>query len=448
MSLESFPSDLKISLSGVRGIVDRSFTPELVRRFGQAFGQLVKGGKVLLARDTRPTGVSYLDLLSEILVRAGCEVIEIGICPTPTLLWAVRHLRAAGGIMLTASHNPSEWNGLKFVDADGQFLGEARMRRLLRFTEQEQISRGRRGSHRQNRTVLCRYMEAILAHVDRGAIRRRRFKVAIDPCNGAGAVLTPAFLEALGCRIHAINKQPDGRFAHPPEPIPAHLTQLSRLVRNKRADIGFAQDPDADRLALVTEEGTPLSGEYTLALAVQEVLARKRGPVVVNLSTSRMVEELAGRAKVPFYRTRIGERHVVEKMMRVRAVIGGEGNGGVIYPEINPARDSFVGIALLLQSLSSGARLSRRLKFLPASVMLQERLLLKRLPSLKKVGELLKRRYPEGRLDRQDGIRLEIRSGWVHIRPSNTEPLVRVVAEDRTEQGAKRFIQEAISILS
>ena len=236
-------AELKISVSGVRGIVNRSFTPELVRHFADAFGALARGGKILLARDTRPSGTLYSDLVADCLARAGCRVVELGICPTPTLLWAVRHLKADGGIMLTASHNPSGWNGLKFVDADGQFLGETKMRRLLKLTEGNSISRRRAGSRRRDHTILRHYLGAILAQVDRAAIRRRRFQVAIDPCNGAGAVLILGFLERLGCRIHAINTRPDGQFAHPPEPLPAHLNQLSHLVKKRGADIGFAQDP-------------------------------------------------------------------------------------------------------------------------------------------------------------------------------------------------------------
>ena len=255
--------------------------------------------------------------------------------------------------MLTASHNPSEWNGLKFVGSDGQFLDEEKMKRLLQLIKTETSLRRQPGggSRSRHRTILERYQQALLSFVDRGAIRRRRFHVAIDPCNGTGAVVTSSFLKELGCRVEVVNGKADGHFAHPPEPTPSHLGQLSRLVKKTGAEVGFAQDPDADRLALVTEEGTALSGEYTVALAVQEVLSKRKGPVVVNLSTSKMVEDLASRAGVSFYRTRIGERHVVEKMLRVQASIGGEGNGGVIYPRMNPARDSLVGIVLILQNL-------------------------------------------------------------------------------------------------
>lgn len=442
--------DLKVSVSGVRGIVGRSFTPELVRRFAQTFTGFLEGKKVLLARDSRPTGSFYLDLLAKQLTSAGYQVIELGICPTPVLLWSVRFLRADGGIMLTASHNPSEWNGLKFVGADGQFLDEEKMDRIHQQVLSGKFSHPRslRGFRKKNPTVLRYYLNTLLHSIDQAAIRRRRFHVAIDPCNGAGAVLTPLFLKKLGCRVETINGKANGRFAHPPEPTPSHLSRLSRLVKKTGAHIGFAQDPDADRLAVVTEEGVALNGEYTLALAVQEVLSHERGPVVVNLSTSNMTQELAFRAGVSFSRTRIGERHVVERMMKVGAVVGGEGNGGVIYPRINPARDSFVGMALLLQHLASGARLSQWLRSLPSYVMLQEKLPLRKLFSLQKLGRRLRQRYPKGRFDWQDGVRLQLAGGWIHVRPSNTEPLVRVVVEDKTEEKARGLLKEVLSYLT
>ncbi|MFH1857586.1 MAG: phosphoglucosamine mutase [Candidatus Omnitrophota bacterium] len=342
--------DLKISISGVRGIVGQTFTDTLVSEFARAFSSWVKGGKVLVAQDTRQSGRRFRSLLLSTLLKNGSSVVDLGVAPTPTVLFMVRHLRARGAVIVTASHNPSEWNGLKFVGADGQFLDEKCMKRLVRIRAEKVFpkKKRRRGTLVRNRRALREHMHQVLRHLDIRKIRARRFRVAIDPCNGTGAVITPQFLRKLGCRVLAINQKPDGRFAHAPEPKEENLGQLAALVKRRSADIGFAQDPDGDRLAVVTEKGKRLSGEYTLALAVQWVLSKTKTPVVVNLSTSRMVETLARKRGVSVHYSKVGERNVIEKMLRLGAAIGGEGNGGVIYPKMNPARDSFLGMGLLI----------------------------------------------------------------------------------------------------
>ncbi len=436
---------LRVSISGIRGIVGTSFTDTLVGEFASAFARLVRCGKVLVAQDTRPSGRHFRRIVIRRLREMGSPVLDIGICPTPTVLMSVRSLRTRGAVIVTASHNPSGWNGLKFVGSDGQFLDQKQMDKLVRLRLQKKFPKSRRkGTLTRNPSAVSDHLKQILRHLDVATIRRRRFRIAIDPCNGTGAVATERFLKSLGCRVFVINGRPDGRFTHPPEPTPAHLEQLSRLVKRKKADIGFAQDPDADRLGIVTDKGEPLSGEYTLALAIQRILSQRKTPIVVNLSTSRMVGDLAGRFGRKVYYTKIGEHHVVQKIKKINAAIGGEGNGGVIYPKINPARDSFVGIGLILELLSHIHRpVSALVQALPRYVMIQRKLSL----SQDGAGILLKRlakRLPGGRITRLDGVRIDLKEGWIHARPSNTEPILRLIAEAPTKREAERLLRRAL----
>jgi len=441
MTAYTSSKDLRVSISGVRGIVERSFTNRLVRDFAVAFSRVVKGRRILIAQDTRPTGGRFRRVAIEGLREAGCDVIDIGTVPTPTVLFMVRRLRAKGGMIITASHNPKEWNGLKFVGRDGQFLDQKAMNTLIRFASQEiEMPQERRGRLSRDRTAMQRHLQQVLRHLDVPLIRKRKFHVAIDPCNGTGGVGTRAFLRKLGCRVSVINGNPDGRFAHAPEPTEENLKQLSRWVKKTRADLGFAQDPDADRLAIVTEKGVPLSGEYTLALAVQYVLSQKKTPVVVNLSTSRMIQTLAEKQGVPLFYSKIGERHVVERMRVVKAAIGGEGNGGVIYPAINAARDSFVGMGLILEALAHAQRpLSRLVAGLPQYEMQKKKFTLSK-KSSERLLRLLLKRGKAGRISRLDGVRVDLREGWIHARPSNTEPIVRLIVEAPSKKETQKLL--------
>ncbi len=440
------PEDLRISISGVRGIVGRSFTDALVSHFARAFALLIQRGKILVAQDTRPTGSHFRTLIIRELRKSGASVINIGVAPTPMVLFMVRHLKARGGIIVTASHNPAGWNGLKFVGPDGQFLDTSQMGKLKRISSRNRPSpqARRKGALRHERSLIARYLSHILRHLDLPKIRSRHFRVAIDPCNGTGAVATRTFLRKLGCKVFAMNNIPNGRFAHPPEPTKEHLGQLARVVCAKKADVGFAQDPDADRLTIVTDRGEPLNGEYTLVLAVQHILSRKKTAVVVNLSTSRMIESIVCRKGMKIYYSKIGERHVVEKMRKLKASIGGEGNGGVIYPAINAARDSFVGMGLILESLARFPKpLSAIIRELPRYEMIQKKLTL----SKARTEALLKslpKRFKGGKVNRLDGIRIDTQEGWIHARPSNTEPILRLIAEASSRQKAQQLLDRLL----
>ena len=449
-----------VSVSGVRGIVGRSMTPELVLRYAQAFGVLQGRGAVIVARDTRPSGVLYRDAAAAGLAAVGCRVVDIGITPTPTALGSVLTAGACGGIIITASHNPSPWNGLKFVGPEGSFLTGPQMTRLsarvaaaASLVPWNTIQLAVQEPH-----AIAQHIARILKAVDAAAIRRRRFTVALDSCNGAGAVAAPALLKTLGCRVIGIHVTPDGDFPRGPEPTPKNLAALSRAVRRSRAAIGFAQDPDADRLSLVDEQGRPLSEELTLALAIQhrlrqleaaprpsgQRLRQRRGPVVVNLSTSRMIDDVASAAGVRVARTPVGEVHVVQRMRAAGAVIGGEGNGGVIDPRITWGRDSLAGMALVLEALANTDRpLSVLATPLARWVMVKRSIAWSPARTAKALAGL-KRRFPGGRMTGGDGVRVDVADGWVHVRPSNTEPVVRVFAEAATEPVAEALYRQAV----
>src|SRR5215211_3943878 len=369
---------LKISISGVRGVIGQSLTPALLVRFAQAFGTYIGSGTIVIGRDTRTSGEMVRQAVIAGLLSSGCRVIDLDICPVPTMQLLVRQRRAQGGIAITASHNPAEWNALKFVGADGLFLGPGPARELLDIYHQGEYTKVPGAEMRaveELRGATDVHVRAILDELGPLPERARRPRVVLDSCNGAGSVVTPRLLEALGAEVFTINTTPDGLFPRPAEPLPENLGELCAAVRGHAADVGFAQDMDADRLAVVDEAGRPVGEDYTLVLAALYVLGREPGPVVANLSTSSALAAAAARFGCPLTLSKIGEANVTEEMRRVGAVIGGEGNGGVIYPRINFGRDSLVGAALILHLLvESGQTVSGILASLPSYALVKERL--------------------------------------------------------------------------
>lgn len=419
-----------------------SLTPTLLTRFAQAFGTYMGPGRIVVGRDTRTSGEMVRQAVVSGLLSAGCRIIDLGICPTPTLQFAVRRLGTQGGIAITASHNPPEWNALKFVGPDGLFLDAGRARELLDIYHQ--------GDYAKVEGSLMRPIELMpqigAEHVQKivqavGPLRRgtRRLRVVVDSCDGAGSLLAPRLVEALGADVIGINVTPDGRFPRPAEPLPENLGALCMAVQKHHADIGFAQDMDADRLAVVSEEGQPIGEERTLVLAAQYVLGSSPGAVVTNLATTHALDEMAARFRCKVYRTPVGEANVAKAMLKHEAVIGGEGNGGVIYPRINFARDSLAGMALILHLLAdSGVPVSRLVAGLPPFFMVKERL---SFPS-HRIGEMLariRREYAACPIDARDGVKVTLPEGWFIVRGSNTEPVVRVVAEAPSEEAAMRI---------
>jgi phosphomannomutase len=448
------PLSLKIGISGVRGVVGDSLTPQLVTSFAAAFGTYAGAGPILVGTDTRPSRDMVKQAVIAGLLSVGCTPVDLGIVPIPALQHHVRQTAAFGGICITASHNPVQWNALKFIAADGIILRPNQAMELTDLYHQGVYPRV--GSQeipevRVDATAIARHQEAVLLSVDADAIRARRFKVAVDCCNGAASQATPDFLRSLGCEVFELYTNPDEPFPHDPEPSSENIGALCNLVREKGADIGFAQDADADRLAIVNERGEPLGEDATVTLTVRHVLRKSPGPVVVNVSTSRMVDDVAAEFGCSVYRTRVGEVNVIEGMLERNAQIGGEGNAGVIYPAVNPCRDSFVAMALILEALAEeGGTISQMRARVPAYVMVKEKLAF----PAREIGTALRRLQRDfsgeagATIDLSDGVKIVWPDRWVHARSSNTEPVVRVVAEAVKETQARELVRAVIECLS
>lgn len=435
-----------VGVSGVRGVVGRDLTPEVVTRYAAAFGALVREAghrSVVLARDSRQSGPMFSAIVEAALQAAGCRVIACGVIPTPTAQLAVEHHHAGGGIIVTASHNPVEWNALKFVGSDGVFLDQESWRRLEALMSAPPAPGGG-GDTVVDEQAIARHLDLLFALpiANPPAVRARKFRVALDCIRGAGGPIMTQLLHRLGCDVHGINLEADGAFPRPPEPVPANLGALAGLVKKTRADIGIAVDPDVDRLALVDETGAPIGEDYTLAFAVEAVLARTPGPVVVNLSTSLVVDDAARAFGVAVERAPVGEANVARVMRRRGAVVGGEGNGGVILPALHLGRDAPLATLLVLQLLAGdGRRVSERVAASPRYVIVKDKV--PRGPHVESVYAALLQQFADATVDRQDGLRLAWPDRWLHVRPSGTEPVVRVIAEARTSIDAANLIDRA-----
>lgn len=442
---------LMVSVSGIRGRVGEALTPEVVARYAAGFGAWAssrgESRKIVVGRDSRVSGPMFHRAVLSALQSVGCDVIDVGLTTTPTCQLAVEHHHAAGGLMISASHNPIEWNALKFIGPTGLFLENAEgveMRALV----ETGIPRARwdqLGQIELDEGAIQRHIDRVLSipYLDVEGIRRRRFNVALDCVRGAGAIIMPLLLDRLGCRVTAINLETDGLFPRPPEPVAENLGDLERLVLRSGAAIGFAVDPDVDRLALVSDAGKAIGEDFTLALAARVVLRHKRGSVVTNLSTSRIVEDVASGAGVPVIRAPVGEVNVAVRMRDEHAPIGGEGNGGVILSEVHLGRDAPVGAALLLQLLhEDNMTLSQIVSELPRYAIVKDKLDRPN-ASLDTVYDALRSAFPGAAADTQDGLRLSWPDRWVHVRPSGTEPIVRVIAEAPTSREALELVRRS-----
>jgi phosphomannomutase len=444
-----------ISVSGIRGRVGFGLSPEVVARYAAAFGawalQQGHGRTIVLGRDSRVSGPLFHQVARATLESVGADVIDLGITTTPTLQMAVEHHHAAGGLNITASHNPIEWNALKFIGHDGLFLNataNAAMRALI--DDIPYATYDKLGVTRFDGDAVARHLDAVLAlpMIDVAAIRARQFRVAYDACRGAGGIIITRLLDLLGCTVEAIELETDGRFPRPPEPVAENLGPLGALVKKTGADIGFATDPDVDRLSLVDETGRPIGEDYTLALASRVVLKHRRGVVVTNLSTSLVVDDQAMEFGAVVTRAPVGEVNVALAMRAAGAVVGGEGNGGVILPELHLGRDAPLGVALILQMLvNAGEPLSAIVARYPRYTIIKEKLDRPAAP-LDAVYAALKDAFPDAAADTQDGLRLGWPGRWVHIRPSGTEPIVRVIAEANSAAEARVLIERARELLA
>ncbi|MEW6050341.1 MAG: phosphoglucosamine mutase [Candidatus Zixiibacteriota bacterium] len=445
--------ELVKSTSGIRGVVGNGLDPVMITAYGAAFGTFLKKGPLVIGRDSRPSGEMVSQAVIAGLVATGINVIDIGIVPTPTVEIAITKLKARGGICVTASHNPSQWNALKFFNARGEFITPEEYARLDAIFNAGQFAYQpyqKLGIVTRQTGWVDKHVAGVLAirPIDKTAIRKRRFKVVVDAINGAGSVALPSLLEKLGARVVRLNCNGNGDFVHMPEPTPKNLRQLARAVKQHRADLGMACDPDADRLALVDERGRAVSEELTLTIAVKQVLGEAKGAVVINLSTSSATADVAGASGANVHYSRVGESNVVQMMREKRAVIGGEGNGGVIYPAFHAGRDSLVAAALVLACLTREKRtLSSLVETFPSYYTIKGKAALsvdftQRLQQFEQTaGQLM----GTTTVDRRDGLRFDFSEGWLQLRSSNTEPIFRLIVETRQKQLTETLYNQVMS---
>lgn len=438
-------SRLMMSVSGVRGVVGETFTPELIVKAGSALAKFTGSGRIVIGRDTRPTGETISKALESVLVLSGCDVINLGIVPTPTVGLMVRELKAAGGIVITASHNPIEWNAFKFMNSRGIFLNSKDIQKLFSYMDGDfkYVKWDKTGKITYDSSSHKVHITRVINAVNRERIRKKRFKVVLDSVNGAGSEITLKLLSELNCRIIPLYCDMHSRFPRGAEPLPENLKGLSKAVKQYKADIGFAQDPDADRLAIVNEKGNPIGEENTLALVVEHILSRRKGGVVINLSTTKAIEDIADKYGVKVKRTKVGEINVVDEMLKSRALIGGEGNGGVISPEVHPGRDSLAGIGYVLEMMAERSKsVSELVNELPQYVMRKGKVTLDNPENSSRLIKKIDSRFRCERISRIDGLRIDFikhdgfKGGWVHLRSSNTEPVFRIISEGRDSKQA------------
>jgi len=444
---------LVVSASGIRGTVYDGLGPDLVCRLACAFAGILGKGTYVVGRDTRPSGTVLNLAAAAGITSAGCDIVDVGVNPTPTIQLAVEKRGARGGIAITASHNTAEWNALKLISSDGTFLLKHEVERVVAEARSGEFSYAGPDLSATIEIYTRAGREHIdevlnLDYLDPASIRGRGFKVALDSTNGAGSIVAPEMLKELGCRVHRLDCEPTGVFRRSPEPTPTNIGDLCSAVRDRGADIGFALDPDADRLAIVDETGEPVGEDYTLVICADLVLGKTGGPLVTNLSTTMAAEKVARMHGADFYRTPIGEINVVTKMKEVRSPIGGEGNGGVILPAIHYGRDSLVGMALVLQSLAeTGGTLSSLMKKFPRYDIFKEKISLETDLDVDRLRTIMKDEFAGGRFNLDDGVRVELEDSWLHVRKSGTEPVVRLISEAATREEAERLVSRAARLL-
>jgi phosphomannomutase len=446
-------SSLMVSVSGIRGIVGDTFTPDVIIGYTNAFINVVGKGAFFIGRDSRVSGEMVESFVVGTLLSLGCRVIKLGIVPTPTVEIMTAANGVAGGIIISASHNPPQWNALKFIDGRGMFLENPRVKQLVDFytnTGKEALAGWNEVAAPEfDSSAVAFHINKILSlpFIDIHAIRARRFKVVLDCNHGVAGRIGRALLEELGCNVIALGEIPDGKFEHPCEPLPENLGELCTTVLREKADIGFATDPDGDRTAIVSEKGKAIGEEYTLAIGTKCILSRKKGPVTLNRSTSRMAEDIATSYGCQCYRTPVGEINVSSAMTRNGSVVGGEGNGGLMIPEVHCCRDAFGGMALALQFLiDQKTGMTEAITSLPLFIMRKETVKIGTLNPdalLDKVSQM----FSDAEVDEQDGLHFSWPDCWIHVRKSNTEPILRIIAEGKAEKQISGLISSVRSLI-
>ena len=434
------------SISGIRGTIGgkpgENLSPLDVVKFTAAIGTVLleeaKEKRLVIGRDARPSGLWISDLIVITLTNLGFDVVDLGLSTTPTVQMAVVSEHADGGIIITASHNPGQWNALKLLNSEGEFISQAVGNRVLQLAANEDFSfveNKKLGTVRKDDTQIQKHIDAILAipYVDVEAIRARKFRIAIDAVNSTGGIAVPMLLEALGVESQNIKKffcEPDGNFPHNPEPVPENLTFISNELKNGNFDLGIVVDPDVDRLALVNEDGSMFGEEFTLVAVADYVLSKRKGNTVSNLSSTRALRDITQKAGGEYHAAAVGEVNVVEKMKEISAVIGGEGNGGIIYPDLHYGRDALVGIALFLSQLANfKGPISRLRAGYPNYFMSKNKIELTKEINVDKILNEIQARYAKEQINTIDGVKIDFDDKWVHLRRSNTEPIIRIYAE-------------------
>jgi len=444
-------SKLMVSVSGVRGIYGDTLTPEIAMKYAAHFGIFSKRGKIIVGRDSRVTGPAMFNAVTAGLMSVGCDVVDLGIVSTPTVLLAVEESDASGGISITASHNPAEWNAMKFVGENGMFLFPENADTFINSLDEpvNYVGWDRIGKISSNPDGSKRHIQKVLQipYLDINKIRARKFKVVVDCVNGAGGVIAPQLLRDLGCEVIELNCEPTGIFAHVPEPLNKNLGDLEKAVATHKADLGFATDPDVDRLSVVDETGKCIGEEFSLLLAEKFILSKTKGDIVTNLSSSMASEDIAAEFVVKVHRTKVGEINVGKKMMELQSPVGGEGNGGIICPEVHYTRDAPAGMAIILGYLAErNEPISKLASEIPHYYFAKNKIKVD--PTeldgiMAKVPEI----FADYKLDKTDGIKILGDKFWIHIRKSGTEPIIRVYVESETAEKSEQICEETINKL-
>jgi phosphomannomutase len=449
------------SISGIRGTIggntNDNLTPVDIVKFAAAYGSWIlqqsDNNKIVIGRDGRISGEMVSNLVANTLIGLGLDVIDLGLSTTPTVEMAVTFEEAAGGIILTASHNPKEWNALKLLNNKGEFISGDEGKLILTAAENEDFNFAKvdkLGTYRKDESLLQKHIDAVVAYdlVDAAAIKKNNFKIVVDAVNSTGAIAVPALLKALGVKdIVVLNEEVNGNFAHNPEPLPEHLTELSSAVVSQNASLGIAVDPDVDRLCFVCEDGSMFGEEYTLVAVADYVLSKRKGNTVSNMSSTKALKDITLGRGGEYFPSMVGEVNVVNKMKAVKAVIGGEGNGGIIVPDLHYGRDALIGIALFLTHLAKSKKTIRQLRSTyPDYFISKNKIELTNGTDVKTIFENIKDLYKHQPINDEDGLKIEFDNDWVHLRTSNTEPIIRIYAESNfattADNIAKRLMQD------
>lgn len=442
---------LKIGISGVRGIVGETIIPELVMDFACAFGTYLDSKKILVGRDTRVSGPMLHEATLAALTSTGCNVLDLGICPTPIIQYMVKHLRAKGAVSITAGHNDLKWNALTFINQDGTYLDMFQGEEVLdiyhlgKFTK---ASVDHLGQIESVNDYLNVYFKKLKRFLNAEAIKKAEFKVVIDPCNGAGAKIIDVFSQSLGFELVPVNNEPNGYFPHDPEPRPRNAQEVASVMKVVNADVGFLLNSDASRVSFVAENGETLSEEFTLPLIANYYLDKNPGTVITNHSSSRMIEEVARGKNCPLVKVKVGQSYSIQSLINEDGALAGEGSGGIAIREFQPAFDGFLTMGLILEIIAvRKKRVSELVEELPRYHIVKEKVYCPPTKIHSVVNEA-KKLYTDRDIDCADGIKIEDKDGWLHVRTSATEPMIRVIAEDRSKEKAKERVEEVMNFIS